>query len=203
MKISLYEENDYPSVEHGCWGSVPLHFFFIGETSDEEVEFCGAFSESCHSFFSDWETSAELSFDVSNILGLRLNLTSDPSLQVVKINWSREFSTKGGGKDTHVEFLEPVDSNLKFLHNLAVLVKTGHIHPHLVDTLPHGLKSSPAVGEVLLEGLEFLEKLLKGLVSNSLEVSKFLVLVLDLDVQDLDSGFPLEFPVRDGLGEDF
>ena len=160
--------------------------------------------ESCHSFLGrTFETSLELCFNISNVLGLSINLIRNPAFQVVKINRVSKVSTKGGDKNTHVKVLKLLHGHLKFIHNLTVLVKTGHIHPHLVDTLPHGLKSSPAVGEVLLEGLEFLEKLLEGLVSNSLEVYKFLVLVLDLDVQGLDSGLPLEFPVRDRLGEDF
>lgn len=159
--------------------------------------------ESCHSFRGrTFETSLELCFNISNVLGLGINLFRNPAFQVVKINRVSKVSTKGGDKNTHVKVLKLLHGHLKFLHNLTVLVKTGHIHPHLVDTLPHWLKLIPASREIFLKHLKFLEKFAKGLVSNSIKVYQCLVLSLDLDGQGLNSRLPLELSVRDLLGED-
>jgi hypothetical protein len=133
---------------------------------------------------------------------LSINLIRNPAFQVVKINRVSKVSTKGGDKNTHVKVLKLLHGHLKFIHNLTVLVKTGHIHPHLVDTLPHWLKLIPTGWEIFLKHLKFLEKFVKGLVSNSIKVDQGLVLSLDLDSQGLNSLLPLELSVRDFLGED-
>jgi len=193
----------YPSEEIGCGGPIPLHFFFIFEAWDEEVEFSWGLSESHSSVFRiSFETSLELLFDLCDILGLRFNLTGNPSLQVVKVDWWGEVGTKGGYEDVHVEALKPLHSVLKLFHNFAVLVKTVHIHPHLIDTQPHWLELCPALRIVCFEFFKFCEEFFKGLVSSSFKIPKLLVLSLDLDTQGLNSGFPLELSIRDFLGED-